>query len=55
MNGQSELCMTPTPCPMLLSKNSTNCGFQVMHGREACWRRDGRWEDLKREKGEERE
>jgi len=50
MKGPSEMCHTPTPCPMLLAKNSANCGFKVMHGAEACWRRDGRWED-KQEKG----
>jgi len=36
-----KLCQTPTPCPMLLGK-SGKCGHQVMHGSEACWRRDGR-------------
>jgi hypothetical protein len=38
------MCHTPTPCPMLLGK-SGKCGHQVVHGRDACWRRDGRWED----------
>jgi hypothetical protein len=48
MPKTGEMCHTPTPCPMLLGK-SGKCGHQVMHGQEACWRRDGRWEDKPKE------
>ncbi len=34
-------CTTPTPCPSLLGKTGT-CGHQVLYGPDACWRRDGR-------------
>ena len=44
-----EMCMTPTPCPMLLSKGSDNCGHKVMHGQAACWRRYGRVERVRDE------
>lgn len=48
MKGPSEMCHTPTPCPMLLGK-SGNCGTKVMHGQQACWRRDGRVERVREE------
>ena len=35
-----DLCMKPTPCPLLLK--SGTCGHQVLYGPQACWRRDGR-------------